>query len=261
MSPTIHPLGQVTLVGAGPGDPDLLTLQAVKALQAATVVFVDDLVNPAITAMAAAAARIIHVGKRGGCTSTPQSFIEKLMIAAAAEGENVVRLKGGDPLMFGRGGEEVAHLQAAGVRVSVVNGITAGLAAATSLKVSLTHREHAQGVMFVTGHASPGQPAQDWAQLGRTATQARMTLVIYMGVAACASIQKGLLQTMLADTPVAVIENASLPQQRQLLCKLANVHQRLIEQGLGSPAVLIVGAVLNPLALLADGGWPRSQAA
>ena len=148
--------GQVTLVGAGPGDPELLTLKALKAIQAATVLLVDDLVSDAIVAMAAPGARVVHVGKRGGCKSTPQSFIEKLMITAVQEGENVVRLKGGDPFLFGRGGEEVEHLQEAGIRVQVVNGITAGLAAVTSLGVPLTHREHAHGVVFVTGHAKPG---------------------------------------------------------------------------------------------------------
>ena len=151
--------GQVTLVGAGPGDPELLTLKALKAIQAATVLMVDDLVNEAIVAYASPEARIVHVGKRGGCKSTPQSFIEKLMVTAALEGENVVRLKGGDPFIFGRGGEEVENLQAAGIRVSVINGITSGLAAVTSLNVPLTHREHAHGVVFVTGHAKPGDTA------------------------------------------------------------------------------------------------------
>ena len=145
--------GHVTLVGAGPGDPELLTLKALKAIQQATVLLVDDLVNDAIVAHANPTARVVHVGKRGGCKSTPQSFIERLMITAAQEGETVVRLKGGDPFIFGRGGEEVEHLEAAGIRVSVINGITAGLAAVTSLNVPLTHREHAHGVVFVTGHA------------------------------------------------------------------------------------------------------------
>jgi uroporphyrin-III C-methyltransferase len=116
-------------VGAGPGDPELLTLKAVRAIQAATVLLVDDLVSDAIVALARPGARIVHVGKRGGCKSTPQAFIEKLMVMAAREGENVVRLKGGDPFIFGRGGEEVEHLRAAGIEVAVVNGITAGLAA------------------------------------------------------------------------------------------------------------------------------------
>ena len=148
--------GSVTLVGAGPGDPDLLTIKAVKAIAAATVILVDDLVNDAVLVHAQANARIVHVGKRGGCKSTPQAFIEKLMVMAAREGEAVVRLKGGDPFIFGRGGEEIDALQAAGITVQVVSGITSGLAALTSLNVPLTHRDHAHGVVFVTGHAKPG---------------------------------------------------------------------------------------------------------
>ena len=131
-------------------------LKAVKAIQAATVLLVDDLVSHEIVAFAAPDARIVHVGKRGGCKSTPQAFIERLMVMAAREGEDVVRLKGGDPFIFGRGGEEVEHLREAGIEVQVVNGITSGLAAVTSLGVPLTHREHAQGVVFVTGHAHAG---------------------------------------------------------------------------------------------------------
>jgi uroporphyrin-III C-methyltransferase len=155
---TLRP-GKVTLVGAGPGDPELLTVKAVKAIQAATVLLVDDLVNPEITALAAPTARVVQVGKRGGCKSTPQAFIEKLMVMAAREGENVVRLKGGDPFIFGRGGEEMEHLREAGVDVEVVNGITSALAAVTALGVPLTHREHAHGVVAAptasTGRRSP----------------------------------------------------------------------------------------------------------
>ena len=154
--------GSCTLVGAGPGDPELLTLKALKAIQAATVLLVDDLVSDAIVAHASPKARIIYVGKRGGCKSTPQAFIEKLMIMAVNEGEQVVRLKGGDPFIFGRGGEEVEHLRAAGVPVTVVNGITAGLAGLTSLGAPLTHREHAHGVVFITGHAKPGDAGTDF---------------------------------------------------------------------------------------------------
>ena len=161
--------GRCTLVGAGPGDPELLTLKALKAIQAATVLLVDDLVSDAIVAHASPTARIVYVGKRGGCKSTPQAFIEKLMLMAVNEGENVVRLKGGDPFIFGRGGEEVEHLRAAGVPVTVINGITAGLAGLTSLGAPLTHREHAHGVVFITGHAKPGDAGTDWRQLARTA--------------------------------------------------------------------------------------------
>ena len=245
-------LGRVTLVGAGPGDPELLTIKALKAIQAASVLLVDDLVNPAIVAMAAPTARVIHVGKRGGCKSTPQSFIEKLMLTAAREGENVVRLKGGDPFMFGRGGEEVAHLQEAGVPVSVVNGITAGLAAVASLNVPLTHRDQAHGVLFVTGHARPGSAGIDWPCLAATAARCRLTLVVYMGVSSCADIQAGLLTGLPAQTPVALIQNASLPQQRQVLCTLAQLHDSVREQQIGSPAVMVVGEVLQGINALRE---------
>lgn len=239
--------GQVTLVGAGPGDPELLTLKAVRAIATATVLLVDDLVNDAVLAHASPRARIIHVGKRGGCRSTPQAFIEKLMIQAVQEGETVVRLKGGDPFIFGRGGEEVEHLQAAGIPVSVVNGITAGLAAVSSLNVPLTHREHAHGVVFVTGHAKPGDAGTDWAALAACARDARLTLVIYMGVSSAEAIQAGLLQGLPADTPAAIVQRASLPQQRHAACTLAGLVKTLHAEQLGSPSILVVGDVLRGL--------------
>ena len=239
--------GHVTLVGAGPGDPELLTLKALKAIQSASVVLVDDLVNEAIVAFASPAARIVYVGKRGGCKSTPQSFIEKLMVTAALEGENVVRLKGGDPFIFGRGGEEVEALQAAGVRVSIINGITAGIAAVSSLGVPLTHREQAHGVVFITGHAKPGSAGPDWRALANTARQARLTIVIYMGVSGAAHIQRELLYGLHADTPVAIIQNASLPQQRHAVCTLAELAHAIAREQLASPSVIVVGDVLQGL--------------
>ncbi len=245
-------LGQVTLVGAGPGDPELLTIKALKAIQAATMLLVDDLVSEPIVALASPTARVVWVGKRGGCKSTPQSFIEKLMITAALEGEQVVRLKGGDPFMFGRGGEEVEHLQQAGVRVSVVNGITAGLAAVTSLNTPLTHRDYAHGVVFVTGHAKPGDTGTDWRALAQTARQAKLTLVIYMGVTGAAHIQSELLQGLSADTPVAIIQNASLAQQRHAACLLCDLADTIGREGLGSPAVIVVGDVVQGLLAVAQ---------
>ncbi len=240
--------GKVTLVGAGPGDPELLTLKALKAIQQATVLFVDDLVNDAIVAFAAPGARVVYVGKRGGCKSTPQAFIEQLMLMAARDGENVVRLKGGDPFIFGRGGEEVEHLQAAGIAVEVVNGITAGLAAVTSLGVPLTHRQHAHGVIFVTGHAKPGSTGTDWRALAATAHSARLTLVIYMGVSACERIQAELLAGLPAATPVAVIQNASLPDQRHIATTLDALAGTIRSAGLGSPSIIVVGDVVKGLA-------------
>jgi uroporphyrin-III C-methyltransferase len=246
-----NPARKCTLVGAGPGDPELLTLKAVKAIQAATVLLVDDLVSDAVVALAAPGTRVVHVGKRGGCKSTPQAFIERLMVMAAREGENVVRLKGGDPFIFGRGGEEVEHLRAAGVAVEVVNGITAGLAAVTSLGVPLTHREHAYGVMFITGHAKPGASGPDWRLLATTAHEARLTLVIYMGVSGAERIQRGLLTGLPADTPVAVVQHASLPAQRHAVTTLGNLHATIVREELASPAVMVVGDVLQGLAAMA----------
>ncbi|AGU50723.1 uroporphyrinogen-III C-methyltransferase [Variovorax paradoxus B4] len=253
--------GSCTLVGAGPGDPELLTLKAVKAIQAATVLLVDDLVSESILASYARPdARIVHVGKRGGCKSTPQAFIERLMITAVREGETVVRLKGGDPFIFGRGGEEVEHLREAGIECTVVNGITAGLAAVTSLGVPLTHRDHAQGVVFVTGHARTGAGAAedptDWRALAATAHSARLTLVIYMGVAGAGHIERELLHGLPGDTPVAVVQHASLPNQRQVATTLDRLQAGIAEAGIASPAVIVVGDVLRGLAaavLPADG--------
>ena len=244
--------GKVILVGAGPGDPELLTLKALKAIQRANVLFVDDLVSDAIVAFASPSARVVHVGKRGGCKSTPQEFIEKLMLAAAREGHIVVRLKGGDPFIFGRGGEEVEHLQAAGIEVEVVNGITAGLAATTSLGVPLTHRQHAHGVVFVTGHAKPGAQGPDWQLLASTAHSARLTLVIYMGVSSAERIQNELLSGLPASTPVAVIQNATLLSQRHITTRLATLAQAIAQSGLASPSVIVVGEVVGALALAAE---------
>jgi uroporphyrin-III C-methyltransferase len=250
--------GTVALVGAGPGDPELLTLKAVKAIAAATVLLVDDLVNDAVLMHARPGARIVHVGKRGGCKSTPQAFIEKLMVMAAREGEVVVRLKGGDPFIFGRGGEEVEHLRAQGIPVQVVNGITAGLAAMTSLGAPLTNREQAHGVVFVTGHAASADAGTDWQRLAATARDARLTLVIYMGVRDANRIQQELLAGLPADTPVAVIQNASLPDQRHAVTSLEHLHATLVAEQLGSPSVIVVGDVVRGIAAVAQSGARRA---
>ena len=148
----MNTLGSVTLVGAGPGDPELLTIKAVRAIERADVLLIDDLVNPQVLDYAPASARVVQVGKRGGCASTPQAFIERLMVAEARAGHHVVRLKGGDPYLFGRGGEERATLRAQGIAVEVIPGISSGLAAPTSIGVPVTHRSWSQGATFVTGH-------------------------------------------------------------------------------------------------------------
>lgn len=237
--------GRCTLVGAGPGDPELLTIKAAKAIASATVLYVDDLVNPAVLEHASPSARIVQVGKRGGCKSTPQAFIHKLMVQAVREGENVVRLKGGDPFIFGRGGEEVEHLREEGIEVQVINGITSGLAGLTSLGAPLTHRDHAHGVVFVTGHAKPGDTGTDWAALSHTAHQAKLTLVIYMGVSSLHTIQNGLLQGLPASTPVAIVQHASLPQQREAMTTLGQLAATMTREGLQSPSIIVVGDVVQ----------------
>jgi len=257
--------GTCTLVGAGPGDPDLLTLKAIKAIQAATVLLVDDLVNSEVLAHARADARIVHVGKRGGCKSTPQAFIERLMITAVREGEHVVRLKGGDPFIFGRGGEEVEHLREAGIECTVVNGITSGLAAVTSLGIPLTHRDHAQGVVFVTGHAKTGHAAAehptDWRALAATARDAHLTLVVYMGVSGVLHIQQELMHGLPSDTPVAVVQSASLPEQRQLVTTLGQLAYDVMVADMASPSVIVIGDVVRGIAATQESPWRASGAA
>jgi len=237
--------GSVTLVGAGPGDPELLTLKAVKAIASATVILVDDLVNEEVLVHASPNARIVYVGKRGGCKSTPQAFIEKMMIAEYKKGETVVRLKGGDPMIFGRAGEELAALATAGVPCGVVNGITSGLAAATGLGVPLTHRNHAHGVVFVTGHAAPGGKSTDWPLLGQMAEKNKLTLVIYMGVSHALEIQSGLLTHMNPETPVALVQKASQLDEVKTLTTLRNLVTTLVQETFASPLIMVIGDVVG----------------
>jgi uroporphyrin-III C-methyltransferase len=242
--------GHVSLVGAGPGDPELLTLAAVRAIRSATVLLVDDLVSDGVLRFARRSARTVYVGKRGGCASTPQVFIEKLMIAEAQRGERVVRLKGGDPFVFGRGGEEAEHLRAAGIDVRIVNGITSGLAAAAALGVPWTHREHARGVMLITGHAKEGGAAPHWPTLGAAAAHG-LTLVVYMGVSQLASIVAGLSDALPAHTPAALVQAATTAAERRLVSTLATLVVDACAVSIGSPAVLIVGNVLQGVEALA----------
>ena len=235
--------GTVSLVGAGPGDPELLTVKAIKAIRRATVLLVDDLVGPGVLRYARRSARVVQVGKRGGCVSTPQAFIHKLMVSEAERGETVVRLKGGDPFIFGRGGEEAEHLRAAGVNVIVVNGISSGLAAATALGVPWTHRDHAHGVMLVTGHAGADHAEVHWPALAAAAAQG-LTLVVYMGVQHLSRIQAGLLSALPADTPSALVQHVSTPQERRVVTSLQHLVLDAQKAGMGSPAILIVGNVL-----------------
>jgi uroporphyrin-III C-methyltransferase len=233
--------GKVYLVGAGPGDPELITVKAARALARADVILHDDLVNPALLEHTRAGARVIHVGKRGGCKSTPQTFIDALMIKEAKKGLAVARLKGGDPFVFGRGGEERTALIAAGIEVEVINGVTAGVAAPALVGIPLTHRASCHGAAFVTG-CTQGDNATNWALLARTG----LTLVIYMGVARCREIQTRLrVGGMAATTPVAVIENATLPHQHLLITTLGNLPNDIAAHGFGSPAIIVVGDVVR----------------
>jgi uroporphyrin-III C-methyltransferase len=241
--------GKVFLVGAGPGDPELLTLKAVRVLAHADLVLADALVSDAILAHVAPQARIVRVGKRGGCKSTPQAFIERLMIAAARCGLAVVRLKGGDPLVFGRGAEECEALRREGIAFEVVNGITAGVAAANALGISLTHRALCHGAILVTGHERE-HATVDWAALARTG----MPLVIYMGVARCAGIRAALLAAGMAGTmPAAAVSNASRDDERVVVTCLERLSIDLEAHGIGSPAIVIVGEVARDACRLERG--------
>ena len=238
---------KVWLVGAGPGDPELLTLKAVKALNRADIVMIDDLVNPAVLEHCPNA-RVVPVGKRGGCRSTPQAFIHRLMLRYARQGKCVVRLKGGDPCIFGRGSEEADWLGAHGIEVELVNGITAGLAGATNCGIPLTLRGVARGVTLVTAHTQDDS-SLNWAALAQGGT----TLVVYMGVAKLAEIRESLLAGgMRADMPVAMIENASLPHQREYRSQLRHLQRDALAFELRSPAIMVIGAVAAPTASAAQ---------
>lgn len=232
--------GKVWLVGAGPGDPELLTLKAVRALSNAEVILIDDLVDRRVLAHARPGARIIEVGKRGGCASTPQEFIERLMLHEARAGHCVLRLKGGDPFLFGRGGEELATLRAAGIEVEVVPGITSGLAAPMAAGVAVTHREFSPGVILVTGHEKDEANRVDWAALAAT----RLTLVVYMGVARAGAIAAELLAAGLpTDTPVAAVSSATRAEQRTAKGELGGLAELVRREGIASPAILVIGEV------------------
>jgi len=233
------PTAKVTLIGAGPGDPELMTLKAARALAEADVVLVDDLVNREILRHAPQA-RIIEVGKRGGCKSTPQHFINRMLIALAGQGQRVARLKGGDPFMFGRGGEEMLALRAAGIEVEIIPGITSGTAVPASIGIPLTHREYTHGVTFVTGHTRDGA-SPNWRALVASGT----TLVIYMGLKHLPQIVTGLLDAGLpGETPAAIIQQGTLPQQKQVVTDIASLPLAATQHGIVSPALIVVGEVV-----------------
>lgn len=236
--------GVVHLVGAGPGDPDLLTIKALKALQVADVIVHDGLVSAEILDLAPAGAQRIDVAKRKSRHTLPQDDINQLLVALARQGLTVVRLKGGDPFLFGRGGEELAACRAAGIVCHVVPGITAALAASAGAGAPLTHRGCAQAVTFVTGHAAPqdgamGDPDLDWLSLARP----NQTVVIYMGVSTAGLIAQRLsVAGRAGSTPALIVENASRANERRILTTLAGLS--VAAEGLKGPALLMVGEAM-----------------
>lgn len=247
--------GRVSLIGAGPGDPELLTLKAVRALGDADVVLVDDLVHRDVLRYVKAGARVIEVGKRGGCRSTPQAFIERLMVRLARRGAVVARLKGGDPFVFGRGGEELLALTRAGIACEVIPGITAGIGIPAALGIPVTHRDVARGVTFLTGHARDGTEP-DWAALRASGT----TLVLYMGLARVAALVAGMLEAGFpADTPACAVQNGTLAIQDEVVTTLSELPAAITRARLGSPAILVIGEVVR-LARSAMASAARSAA-
>ena len=247
--------GKVWLVGAGPGDPELLTQKAVRALSGADVVLVDALVDRAAVAHAPSAACIVAVGKRGGCASTPQAFIVQLMIREARAGHRVVRLKGGDPFVFGRGGEERDALVAAGLEVEVVPGVTSGLAAPAAAGIAITQRGRAPGVALVTAHVQEGGREPDWRALAASG----LSLAIYMGLTRRAHVAESLLAGGMAPaTPVAVIEDGTRATQRVVVTTLAYLGVDAAVVRVTGPAVIVIGEVAAD-ACASD--VPRSSAA
>lgn len=233
--------GQVYLIGVGPGNLDLLTLGAVRSIGLADVILVDDLVNPDVLGFAREGVRIIHVGKRAGCSSTPQAFIHRQMISMAFAGKVVARIKGGDPFMFGRGGEELQALQKAGITVSVVSGITSGMGVSAALGIPLTHRSCTHGVTFVTGHTH-GADEPNWQALAASGT----TLVIYMGLSNLGKIvQKLIVNGLSGDMPAVAIQSGTLPAQRQVLTTLCQLESRVAAEKISSPAIVVIGEVVR----------------
>lgn len=248
---TDFPQGTVWLVGAGPGDPELLTRRAERLIAEASVVFYDALVGPEILDMATRAARLVHVGKRSGRHSKDQATIDALIVEAARAGEKVVRLKGGDPAIFGRATEELDACRAAGVPIRICPGVTAASAAAASLGASLTLRGMARKLTFVTAHARAGEPLDlDWERLA----DPEATLAVYMGKAAAGEVSARLIAAGLAaSTPVALVESASLPEERHFHTSLG-LLPLAARTALGDgPALLLIGAAMGrPAAAAAD---------
>jgi uroporphyrin-III C-methyltransferase len=234
--------GTVFLVGAGPGDPDLLTLRAARLLARAEVVVYDHLVGDGVLDLIAPTAERIYVGKQRGCHALSQSEINALLVRLARQGHEVIRLKGGDPFVFGRGGEELQALAAQRITFEVVPGITAACGVASYCGIPLTHRDHAQACLFVTGHLKDGSCDLDWPALARP----RQTVVIYMGLTALADICTQLIAHGLPScTPAAVVHQGTTLDQQVVSATLADLHARVVDAGLQSPCLIIVGEVVR----------------
>lgn len=234
--------GSVALVGAGPGDPDLLTLRALRVLQNADVVVHDKLVDERIMDYVRRDARRHYVGKSKSHHTMSQDAINRLLVAEAQAGHRVVRLKGGDPFLFGRGGEELEVLRAEGVPVEVVPGITAALGCGASTTIPVTHRDHGAGVTFVTGHGKDGEPDLDWAALARLGH----TLVFYMGLSAADSIARRLVEAGMApDMPAALVEKGTRPDQKLVTGPLSGLGDLARAHGMAGPAIIIIGHVVR----------------
>ncbi len=234
--------GKVYLIGAGPGDPDLLTMKAHRLLTAADVVLYDRLVGEQIIAMIPETAEKLYVGKAKSLHSLPQEEINALLAVKAKEGKVVVRLKGGDPFIFGRGGEELEELVSEGVPFEVVPGVTAAAGCAAYAGIPLTHREYAQSVRFLTGHLKDGTTELPWDELVHPA----QTLVIYMGLTGLESISQSLIRFgMRPSMPVAIVEKGTSKDQRVFTSTMKDIHQVAIDNEVKSPALLIIGEVVT----------------
>ncbi|MBB3310509.1 uroporphyrin-III C-methyltransferase/precorrin-2 dehydrogenase/sirohydrochlorin ferrochelatase [Rhizobium sp. BK196] len=250
-----RPVGRVTLVGAGPGDAEYLTLKAVRALQAADVILFDDLVSDEVLELARREAKRLLVGKRGGRTSCRQEDINEMMLTFAKAGKNVARLKSGDPMIFGRAGEEIAYLKQHNVPVEVIPGITAASAMASRLGVSLTHRDHAQSVQFVTGHSRHGSLPEtiDWQAIADT----RKTTIFYMGGRTAGAIQNRLIDAGLdTRTPVVIVSSVANSDERRWAGSLDGLSSAIAEIGLDRPVLIGVGEVFGACDLMAEADLP-----